>query len=797
MSHQDKSTAINTTPVSHPVAAPPARAPKRSPADSRKKTWGERLRHALKHVFPTLLLAVGLIIVQKIVIERTSFGQQLKLMGARMLDTRLSDFNDWHGEPVRIIDISSLPPSSPAEASEPSAVTDRLKLTEYLDQLAKVGPAAIGIDVIFDPSPDGIVSDNDKRFLDHCLHLHNKAGTPIPVRVGVYSTLALGPENWLGDPRFGALGTSIVVPSPDPDSRATRMFRQLTIKVGARTVVADSLSYSLFKIARNEATEVSSGARSVDVPNRTIGAWLNKVLPWLFEEPHSLTRGAVEADSFSIDFGLVEELMRTKVGADEIQNRGYELENKVVIIGRATPGQAFDSFLPAASSSSNQPIPGVYLHAAAVQTLMDDTPSFELNEWGSILTDLAFLVCLVASASGIDFLKERESASNHELSASLEGALPAFVATAVFVLGLALVEITRIYWTDFLIVAFVQLIHTPVESIANLLRLTAQKFFPFLQHKVVKKTALLFVVIGLSATGIVAQEPALSARIQSLSGAVFLRRAGTPTDKTPIRLHPRRDVLSPLYEGDQLQALQDGTVQIVLRPSLKIITLHARDTPFRLPHVPTQDEISAGADVLKIGIPAASRDVAPLLWSPAADSAIRAQNFRLRWNPPRTAEPFSVTISRADGSKLWSVDAIDSARSGLNPRQEAEVAGLLLRERSQSAPQRYSVTISSDRQGSPKTTFSVISSADETRLQAQLARWDQSAEDPLVRAIARAEVCRNANLIYEVADEYDRALVLAPESVTLLQADLAMHRQIGDLARSKELAVRLGNVPTD
>jgi hypothetical protein len=306
-----------------------------------------------------------------------------------------------------------------------------------------------------------------------------------------------------------------------------------------------------------------------------------------------------------------------------------------------------------------------------------------------------------------------------------------------------------------------------------------------------KHLALWMLAIGLSAAGALAQEPAPIARIVSLSGTVYLRR---PASKPPIRLlSPSQDPLLALYEGDLLQASQDGVVKIVLR-SLKVLTLRAKDTPFRLPHAPTQEEKDLSSAILDFGKAGASRQVAPLLWCPAADSWISAQDFHLRWNPPHAAETFSVTVLREDGTRLWSVAAVDSAQGGLSPQQESEVAGQLLRERSPSARQRYSVTISSDLQGTPTTSFLVISSAEEAQVQAELARWDQAALDPLVRALSRAETWRAANQIYKVAEEYDRALILAPESVALLEADLAVHRQIGDLARSQELANRLRNL---
>ena len=307
-----------------------------------------------------------------------------------------------------------------------------------------------------------------------------------------------------------------------------------------------------------------------------------------------------------------------------------------------------------------------------------------------------------------------------------------------------------------------------------------------------KHLALWMLAIGLSAAGALAQEPAPIARIVSLSGTVYL----TPPGRPARRLSPRHDPLLLLHDGDQLQAMQDGVVQILL--SGRLSTLRAKDGQKMLHPVPvTKEEKDLSKAFLDFGKPGASREVAPLLWCPAADSWINAQDFHLRWNPPHAAEPFSVTISRADDTRLWSVEAVDSAQGGLSPQQESEVAGLLLRERSQSARQRYSVTISSDLQGAPKTSFSVVSSAEEAQVQAELARWDQAALDPLVRALSRAGTWHAANLIYKVAEEYDRALILAPESVALLEADLAVHRQIGDLARSQELANRLRNLSSE
>ena len=312
-----------------------------------------------------------------------------------------------------------------------------------------------------------------------------------------------------------------------------------------------------------------------------------------------------------------------------------------------------------------------------------------------------------------------------------------------------------------------------------------------------KHLALCKLAIGLIATGALAQEPTPIGLIVSLSGAVDLRTFDDPVGKPPRRLSPLHDRMRVLHDGDRLQALQDGVVSILL-PGKPLI-LRAKDGQVQLhPEQKLSTEEQAfNSAIQDFGRAGGSREVAPLVWSPLADSLILAQDFRLSWNPPHAVETFSVTVLREDGTRLWSVEAVDSVQGGLSPQQDSEVAGQLLRERSQSARQRYSVTISSDLQGAPKISFSVISSAEEAQIQAELARWDQAALDPLVRALSRAETWRAANMIYKVAEEYDRALILAPESVALLQADLAVHRQIGDLARSQELANQLRNLSSE
>ncbi len=488
-----KTPHTNSDPANPSNAAPPAVAPEGLPLPSHLEPFRARFLRALLHVYPTPLLAVVLIFVQSHWIEKSQYGEQLDEAGARLLQVRLRNPGGGRVDPVRIVDISSMAPSSPASVTEGASITDRDELKKYLGLVALAGPTAIGIDVIFDPSPDGIVSRKDRDFLDYCLKLTGPRG-PIPVRVGIYSTRALGPDRWLGDRRFGELWASILVPSEGPKLPTTSMIKHFAVKVGTGTVGADSLSYSLFKVVRNKATDVCADAcAAAGVSRRKFGVCLHCHGPWLFADSQPIETKVVQANWFLIDFGRLQEMIDRRIPAKNIAshlpdrdtncdsnsnkdpNPKCDLVNKVVMIGRATPGQAFDSFVTTASSLSNDPIPGVYLHAAAVETLME-APLFALSSLGRVVIDLVLLLCLTVIALFIHLVfLERKSAFENKVRVSLEVIVPAFLAAAVLAVGVLGVDRTGIYWTDFFVVAFVQLFHTPLEMGCHIVWEVVQK----------------------------------------------------------------------------------------------------------------------------------------------------------------------------------------------------------------------------------------------------------------------------------------------------------------------------------
>jgi hypothetical protein len=442
MTKRGEKTAANEGASAHPPhAEPPAAAPEAAQPEGPLLPEKRRPFWELRPIVFSLAVA-GLLLVAKIyLLEPTVFGQQLDQIGVRLLQVQLSDSSRWRGDPVRIVDISSLPPSSPASATGAIVVTNRPELTKYLDQVASAGPSAVGIDLVFDPAPGGTVSDEDYKFLDHCLHLSDPSGRPIPVRVGIYKALALGPDRWLGDPSFRCLGTSIIVPFEDEAHKTAptgRMISQFSFKVNNELVTADSLSYSLFKIAQSEAAKRSPQPK-----------WTQ----------HWKLKADTFADTFLINFGLLQKLMDSRIKAEDIGCHRSDLHNRIVLIGRATPGEAPDVFTTAAS---DEPIPGIYIHAAAVYTLME-APLWELsNKWIRLSIDLLLALVIIVFDRWMDHMLGSDS--QYKLRTRLEIVVPALMAACVLVLGLLWVEVTGIYWTDFVVVAIVLLIHKPLEA---------------------------------------------------------------------------------------------------------------------------------------------------------------------------------------------------------------------------------------------------------------------------------------------------------------------------------------------
>ena len=216
-----------------------------------------------------------------------------------------------------------------------------------------------------------MLSEDDADFLSFCSHLRRQNGERIPVRVALANDFVKSdPGSWLET--YSDLGAAAFIPveAGVVDSMDTR----LTFPRINRPYDILSFSYAL---SRDDQTHSSAGLRR-------LGLFAHDLFPKLV-----LTRGKyehpdVQTEDFKIDFGSLEELERSTLSADATFPQD-DLTGRVVIVGHADVGTAPQDrfYVP----SHSEPAAGVYVHAAALDTLLS-RPLYTLSGKGEFLGDL-------------------------------------------------------------------------------------------------------------------------------------------------------------------------------------------------------------------------------------------------------------------------------------------------------------------------------------------------------------------------------------------------------------------------
>jgi hypothetical protein len=175
------------------------------------------------------------------------------------------------------------------------------------------------------------------------------------------------------------------------------------------------------------------------------------------------------------------------------------------------------------------------------------------------------------------------------------------------------------------------------------------------------------------------------------------------------------------------------------------------------------------------------------LFSPADESAVRTGQMVIRWNPPPRKGRVGFRLESVDGQKLWSQGNVDAAPG----RLESEPARKALAQYRLGGGEENLILVMTDAEGNEnQVAFSVLSQSAEQDLEKDMVRWNQVA-DPLLRSIGRAYEYGRRRLLAECADEYEAALVAAPESQDLLSSTMEAHRRAGNYVRAAEIRKRL------
>jgi CHASE2 domain-containing sensor protein len=401
------------------------------------------------------LVVVALLIGLKILLEKSFVVETVEEAMAKLFQHRLEEESRDRVSPVEVVDISALSRVSRITAEGDKPVTDRAKLKRVLLDVADAKPAAIGVDVYFtpaeNPKQEDTLPQQDEDFLAQCLDVNDHG---IPTFVGIRDSIPRGEDGWLGYPQYGKLGAAVQIPNPDHlGGKRELLLTEVKLPVGDRTVIAESLSKRL------RDAYLQKGPKTL-LQKRWLGAWLDEHFPALTED-HTETEATPGSEAkisiFPIDFSMVSRWQDNRIPASAVPEKASRLKDKVVLIGRATWGDAQDTFnIPNIGGA----VPGVYLQAAATDTLLG-ARLYRLSDEGRLVADVISALVPLGGVLLIQLLLWRRL--SHKGQEALERRLPLVMGAAVLVVAYFWVGWSGIYWTDSVMVALALFLHGPVE----------------------------------------------------------------------------------------------------------------------------------------------------------------------------------------------------------------------------------------------------------------------------------------------------------------------------------------------
>ncbi len=433
---------------SPPAAAEPQQPPDHAhPHAHTRQAW---ISFAISMLFTVLL------VLAKMEFEKTDLDQQFEEASYGLLQRNLGT-SSGENPKIVVIDISSIPMRE-SEGLMPGRVTDRTDFTKLAEALVALNPKprAIGFDVDFSPSPHGYADAADPEILNRLLELQDSG---VPIRVGISSSISLGPGKWLVDPKYLPLAACVDVPHPGPNESTRSMLEKMDINyttpqtayTAGDTGHCPSMGYALATVGTPEPLYLKPFVES-RLANQGDRVFQNEFL--VDYSPLDTFIAKSPAVTPGMDFSKF------------VQEHEKALAGSIVLIGRGKyEGPSSDTFT--VPGRPGQRYAGVFLHASAAHTLLNGRPLFKLTELGRWIADIA----LSAAIFGIILVISLKN-KKPEREAFLERSLPVYLAfgmaVAIVWFELKTVHTTHLMWDDFLIVAVVLLIHSPIEQLATI-----------------------------------------------------------------------------------------------------------------------------------------------------------------------------------------------------------------------------------------------------------------------------------------------------------------------------------------
>jgi CHASE2 domain-containing protein len=451
-SHENEIT--NPSPAGNASSLPPATA--NSHARRKKIYTSFYISMAFTLVLYGLNLWVG---------EKTYFGRLFKEMTYGSLQHHLSKGDTFENSQVVVLDISGIP-MVPTMGFHDENITDRKKLSQIVEDLANTTPhpASIGLDVDFSPDSRGYADPGDEKILQEFLDLWRD--TKVPILVGVHRSVGLGPEKWLRDPRFINLASCVVVPTQEKGESTRSMPEWLDVNYSGTPFEGITEHCPVMGVALARLTVKSESPwRKYLVES----SW-QKVMNSDHSQPGSIVSNEILVDYSPLDFmAPAPEIHLNDDNTIEVVKEDGTLikpedggisklvGDKIVLLGRTK--NTTDLFT--VPGRPEAPFAGVYLHAAAAYTLLNETLYM-------LATPLRLTADLILSLAVFGFvcwirLKNKREDWDEFFERYLPVLLAVFIVVVLILCETWLLSYTRLMWDDYIIIAIVLLVHSPIE----------------------------------------------------------------------------------------------------------------------------------------------------------------------------------------------------------------------------------------------------------------------------------------------------------------------------------------------
>ena len=253
-------------------------------------------------------------------------------------------------------------------------------------------------------------------------------------------------------------------------------------------------------------------------------------------------------------------------------------------------------------------------------------------------------------------------------------------------------------------------------------------------------------------------------------------------DARPVLLDPKRDKLAKVFVGEKFQCFA-GSMMFELSGSTPgqgaTYTVRADDGCQRIkaPAVPRNDGNGPAVDTHGTARAGPTRGDSGPFCDPVNKSWIAPAEFFFRWTPEAVGSVLSLTIFGAEGT-LWYADDVNGASGKM---VNVEVRNRLQDYRDQGGRNPLKLVIEDSKGQRFSIQFSLLSKVEEDSLTGALDNCAKRGDD-IMAPLCRIAAFRERRMYRELAEEYGKALKLAPESEELIAKTAQAYKAIGDVA---------------